>query len=169
MPGPNAVVYCVFREATAGHSATTFYMLFEEAVACTLAKNTDILRQPKASWQRFPFHLLDKRNTYMFELCHPAVLHACLLTIPPLAEMSWQGVAFVKLAYCRNSRKQYAVRGTGHNKLQVQLQQYTFAGWSCRDCRLSTHRSLHIHRVPTSACMQMFARQCIGLVTCHCT
>ena len=36
-------------------------------------------RHPEAAkilLAQFPFHLLDKRNTYMFELCHPQVLLA---------------------------------------------------------------------------------------------
>ncbi|KAL3149542.1 hypothetical protein ABBQ32_002322 [Trebouxia sp. C0010 RCD-2024] len=66
-------VNCILREASSGQSQATFFTLFEEAVACTLAESTDILKQPRSSWPKFPFDLLDKRNTYMFELCHPQV------------------------------------------------------------------------------------------------
>ena len=68
---PASVTCC--REAP-GCWATgkTFHDLFQEAAACTLSETSEML-QPKSAWPEFPYKHLDKRYTYLFELCHPEV------------------------------------------------------------------------------------------------
>ncbi len=63
---------CFDRDAIDRQGATrrSFHNLFLEAAACTLADTTTVLKQPQSEW---PFQHLDKRHTYMFELCHPKV------------------------------------------------------------------------------------------------
>lgn len=72
------------RDAPAlGSTKRSYYTMFQEAVACTITDSTDILKQPAPAWPEFPFHQLDKRYTYLFELCHPKV-PLLLLTSSPV-------------------------------------------------------------------------------------
>ncbi|KAK9815580.1 hypothetical protein WJX72_006204 [[Myrmecia] bisecta] len=65
----------------------TFRSLFDEAVACTLTGSTSILEQPSSQWPTLPYEAMDKRYTYMFEMCHPASMILVQHSAPHLAHL----------------------------------------------------------------------------------